>query len=56
MFSSVGLRRTWANFLSYDVTPDGQQFVDWERVGEEARPSIRSGMNWFAEFRDREQD
>ena len=43
----------------YDVSADGQRFILAEPVGEGAEapePSIRVVMNWFEEFRDREQD
>ena len=41
----------------YDISADGQRFILAEPVGGQARePSIRVVLNWFAEFRDREQD
>ena len=40
----------------YDVSADGQRFVVLERVGQQAAPAVRVVENWFAEFRDREQD
>ena len=46
-------------YPSYDVSPDGQRFILAEWVGaggESPEPSIRVVQNWFAEFRDREQD
>ncbi len=39
----------------YDVAADGQRFVLVETL-EEPTPVIRVVQNWFAEFRDREQD
>jgi Tol biopolymer transport system component len=53
--------------FTYDITPDGQQFVLPEAVqsedasaeaesGDRPRPSIRIVRNWYEEFRDREQD
>ena len=47
------------NYAPYDVSVDGQRFILAETVGEGAdapEPSIRVVQNWFAEFRDREQD
>ena len=48
--------------LEYEVTvndPDGQRFVTFSAVeqdeGEEAPPKIRVVMNWYEEFRDRDQ-
>ena len=46
-------------FAQYDVSPAGQRFILAEVVGEGAEasePSIRVVMNWFEEFRHREQD
>ncbi len=43
----------------YDVSADGQRFILAEPAGEGAdapEPSIRVVQNWFAEFRDRQQD
>ena len=41
----------------YDVSADGQRFLLAEPVGEDtAEPAIRVVQNWFAEFKDREQD
>ncbi len=41
----------------YDVTPDGQRFVVVETLRDaDAGQSIHVVENWFAEFRDREQD
>jgi len=42
----------------YDVSPDGQRFILVETVeSEEAKaPSIYVVQNWFAGFKDREQD
>ncbi len=55
LFSSPGLLLNGARVLNYDVTPDGQRFVVWERIEakEEAQQSIRVVQNWFAEFKDR---
>ena len=44
---------------AYDVSADGQRFVLIEPVGYEHEPdetAIHIIQNWFAEFRDREQD
>jgi len=38
----------------YDISADGQRFLVAEPVGGE--PSIRIVQNWFAEFKDRQQD
>ncbi len=51
--------RPGANSAPYDVSADGQRFILAESVGEGAdarEPSIRVVLNWFEEFRDREQD
>ena len=41
----------------YDVSADGQRFILAESVGADVPdPSIRVVMNWYKEFRDREQD
>ena len=40
----------------YDVAPDGQRFVVVETLEESPPPVIRVVQNWFAEFRDRDQD
>ena len=47
---------TGARYPLYDVSPDGQQFILAEPVGEAAEPSIRVVQNWFAEFRARQQE
>jgi Tol biopolymer transport system component len=44
---------TAAPVPQYDVSADGERFVVAEPVGE---TSIRIVQNWFAEFKDREQD
>ncbi len=46
------------NYAPYDVSADGQRFILAESVeeGADAQPSIRVVQNWFAEFRDRDQD
>ena len=58
LFEHPGLR-PGNNYPPYDVSADGQRFILAEPVGEGAEapePSIRVVMNWFEEFRDREQD
>ncbi len=58
LFEHPGLRPGF-NYAPYDVSADGQRFVLAETVGEGAdapESSIRVVMNWFAEFRDHEQD
>jgi dipeptidyl aminopeptidase/acylaminoacyl peptidase len=45
---------TAAPVPQYDVSADGQRFLVVEPVG--GGPSIRIVQNWFAEFKDREQD
>ena len=58
LFEHPGLRPGF-NYALYDVSPDGQRFILAEPVGGGAdapEPSIRVVQNWFAEFRDREQD
>ena len=47
------------NYAPYDVSADGQRFILAEPVGaggEAPEPSIRVVLNWYEEFRDREQD
>ncbi len=58
LFEHAGLMRG-SNYAPYDVSADGQRFILAEPVGEGTEapePSIRVVQNWFAEFRDREQD
>ena len=58
LFEHPGLR-PGINYAPYDISADGQRFILAEPVGEGAdapEPSIRVVENWFAEFRDREQD
>ena len=44
--------------MGYDVTPEGNKFVLRETVetDTESQPVIRVVLNWYEEFRDREQD
>ena len=48
------------NNPNYDVSLDGQRFILAEPVGydetEALQATIRVVQNWFAEFRDRQQD
>ena len=55
LFQNPNLRATERR---YDVSPDGQRFVLVETIeSEKAKaPSIHVVENWYAEFRDREQD
>ena len=39
----------------YDVSRDGQRFVLLEPVAQE-KPTLQVTLNWFEEFRGREQD
>ena len=58
LFEHPGLRPGF-NYAPYDISADGQRFILAELVGEGAdapEPSIRVVQNWFAEFRDRQQD
>ncbi len=58
LFEHQGLR-PGTNYAPYDVSADGQRFILAEPVGERAdvpEPSIRVVMNWFEEFRDRQQN
>ena len=58
LFEHPGLRLGTMND-PYDVSADGQRFILVEPAGEGAdasEPSIRVVLNWFAEFRDHEQD
>jgi hypothetical protein len=42
-------------FSTYDITPDGRRFVEADQV-EDASNIIRIVLNWYEEFRAREQD
>ena len=66
LFFSRGLSHP-LHIYRYDITPDGQQFVLPEAAdtgdttaeaesGGGPQPSIRIVQNWFAEFKDRQQD
>ncbi len=58
LFEHPGLR-PGRNYAPYDVSADGQRFILAEPVAEGAdgpEPSIRVVMNWFEEFRDRQQN
>jgi hypothetical protein len=56
LFSNPNLR--WPRYHNYDVSSDGSRFVLPEAaVGDANTPrSIRVVQNWFAEFREREQE
>jgi Tol biopolymer transport system component/tRNA A-37 threonylcarbamoyl transferase component Bud32 len=54
LFSSEGLRSLSASRTGYDVTRDGERFVLAESVVE-GSDSVRVVLNWFAEFRERQQ-
>ena len=59
LFEHPGLRSV-LSYPSYDVSLDGQRFILTEPVGYEATEAppatIRVVLNWFTQFRDREQD
>ena len=58
LFEHPGLRPGF-NYAPYDVSADGQRFILAEPVGEGAdapEPSVHVVMNWYEEFRNREQD
>ncbi len=59
LFEHPGLQ-TSINNPNYDVSLDGQRFVLAEPVGYDAteapQATIRVVLNWFAEFKDRQQD
>ncbi len=59
LFEHAGLRRI-INYPNYDVSLDGQRFILPEPVGYDEtkapQTTIRVVLNWFAEFKDREQD
>lgn len=53
------LSLTGSYYPQYDVSADGRRFILAESAGlgsEAPQPSIRVVMNWYEEFRDREQD
>ena len=54
LFSSPGL--VGGSMANYDVSVDGKSFVLVEPVEAVQAPAVRVVQNWFAEFRDREQD
>ena len=54
VFEVPKLRRS--SYQEYDVSVDGQRFIFAESIGEAPKPSIRVVQNWFAEFRDRQED
>ena len=58
LFDSAGLRANIDLGPEYDVSGDGQRILLVEPAGDEAgKPrSIHVVQNWFAEFKDREQD
>ena len=54
LFSALSLQWANANYLGYDVTPDGARFVLWEPVASDESDgsvSIRVVQNWFADLR-----
>ncbi len=59
VFEHPGLLRA-LNYPAYDVSLDGRKFILSERVGydatEASKVTIRVVLNWFAEFKDRQQD
>jgi Tol biopolymer transport system component len=56
LFEHPGLRRN-SGLPTYDVSADGRRFILPEQVGAEASDTkIRVVQNWFAEFKDREQE
>ena len=58
LFDSAGLRAGIDLVPQYDVSDDGQRILLVEPVGDDAgKPrSIHVVQNWFAEFKDHEQD
>ena len=58
LFESEDLRRNDYASPQYDVSADGQRFLTTTPAEDEnaPKPSIRVVQNWFAEFKDREQD
>ncbi len=57
LFEHLSLTRSF--YPQYDVSPDGRRFILAEPAGlgsEAPEPSIRVVQNWFAEFRDRQQN
>ena len=59
LFEHPGLRNSF-NPPNYDISLDGQRFILPEPVGYDEtkapQTTIRVVLNWFAEFKDREQD
>ena len=57
LFSDSHLFVSNDNQVAYDVSSDGRFVLVEDAGGEEARPpSIRVVLNWYEEFRDREQN
>jgi hypothetical protein len=44
------VRRVFRAARSYDVTPDGQQFLTMKLAGEPVQPQIVVVLNWFQEL------
>jgi hypothetical protein len=55
LFSHPTLRQR-VPYPQYDVSADGQRFILAEQAGEPPKATIRVVQNWFAEFKDREQE
>jgi serine/threonine-protein kinase len=55
LFDHLGLDRAGGD-PHYDVANDGQRFVFMEGLEGDKPVSIHIVLNWFAEFKDREQD
>jgi hypothetical protein len=53
LFEPPGINDYFKIPPQYDISADGQRFLVAEPVG---GPSIRIVQNWFAGFKDREQD
>ena len=59
LFEHAGLRRI-INYPNYDVSLDGQRFILPEPVAYDAteapQATIRVVLNWYAEFKEQQQD
>lgn len=59
LFEHPGVQRD-GHYPYYDVSLDGRRFILTEPVGYDAteapQATIRVVQNWFAEFKDRQQD
>ena len=56
LFQSADLNFRGVSWPQYDVSADGQRFLTATPVETETSTTIRVVLNWYEEFRDREQE